>query len=638
MTDDLPGDWDDERLAVAFARRAAAWPGRPTGLDQDILEAIRARSGSLAGRPRWAWSLVGLAAVLVAATVVGVRAVLPAVPAASQHPTSSGPSTAASGSTAPSASLDEPMSVMAALSLRNATGDDREIAVAGFLSDDPVLPCPFIPGPENPTLIHCPETFQWLMERPEVLWSTTGGETHGGPPVGPAFHPSFAIVDSPIPRNAGAASTAVPVVLVGHFHDRRAALCRTDPPPDPPCAETLVVDRVALANGAARAVATRLDNQRFDAATQAEVAVEPVSAAADVDALVTAAAPGVTVLSRQLVAGEGLAAVEPALASDLAWTGQRLIWIVTVADMAGDHLVPRTFLIVDGTSVVDEIAASGVTTIAGSPPGSVPPAPNGTAALGDLLAHPITVADAIDRRDHHLDDTELAVRGFGWAPGFISCTMIRSGMPALDQCPSGFTWLAARVPPPATGNELLRPDGPAFNLLLQPETSYGMHLSGTPTDTIALGHFDDHRATACPADLLERCRRNFVVDALVDPNAAGGAAPGPTDARIDPNLVTVATRDDAVRTALATILGGGTPIAVFARPGNAIAGYEPIAAGTPDLTSAKAVWVVRALGVDKAGRTVLVTRLIVDGSADEMRNRIYEPKSDGLGRIVVIVD
>ena len=253
------------------------------------------------------------------------------------------------------AAVGDPLTVSQALGVRGNGVDDREIAVAGFLSDVPVLPCPFAPADRNPTAIRCPESFQWLMERAEILWATTGDVTAGGPPSGPAIHPSFALVGQPIPPRGGLAGP-ISVVLVGHFDDRRAALCPAGEAPETPCADTFVVDRVAFVGDAARPVATRLDNDRFDETTRLMVTVSPTTTEAQVDALVAAVAPGETVLSRQLVTGERLADVEPGLRGDTALTGQRLLWLVTTAVRTDGRPTAHTFLIADGSTRVTEVA------------------------------------------------------------------------------------------------------------------------------------------------------------------------------------------------------------------------------------------------------------------------------------------
>jgi hypothetical protein len=129
----------------------------------------------------------------------------------------------------------------------------------------------------------------------------------------------------------------------------------------------------------------------------------------------------------------------------------------------------------------------------------------------------MTVSQAIDHRDHHLDGTEILVRGYGWGPpGAIACTPLLVAPPALDQCPDGFSWIGERKPV-GSAPEFLQPVGPAFNLLIREWTYVGANLGKRPREILALGHFDDPQAANCAPEFVERCRRNFLVDALLDP-------------------------------------------------------------------------------------------------------------------------
>ena len=101
----------------------------------------------------------------------------------------------------------------------------------------------------NPTRVDCASL--WLMEQPEVLTRTTRTEPVAitRQPTGPAFLPSFSLVDVMLPSGPrDAASRPVPVTLLGHFDDRRAAFCGADE--RELCADTFVVDRIAAIDGA----------------------------------------------------------------------------------------------------------------------------------------------------------------------------------------------------------------------------------------------------------------------------------------------------------------------------------------------------------------------------------------------------
>jgi hypothetical protein len=119
-------------------------------------------------------------------------------------------------------------------------------------------------------------------------------------------------------------------------------------------------------------------------------------------------------------------------------------------------------------------------------------------------------------RDNDLDNTELLVRGIGWAPaGPVTCTPGINAPPALDQCPDFYTWIGERRPV-GTGPEFLQPDGPAFNLLIRSGTYSAITLDDKPRQVVVLGHFDDASAAQCDSELIARCRRNFMADAILD--------------------------------------------------------------------------------------------------------------------------
>jgi hypothetical protein len=619
-------DWDDKRVKAAFAARAAGRPGTPEDLpaavlDRIVTEARRERPG------RWRLpAFASLVAAVALATIVGVGQLgRTGQPSAS----GSGGTAADSGGVRASQASEQifgtPIDVGAAVAIRDAGGDDRELLVSGFLARL-LVPCPApVDRVPNPTRIDCPGLFTWLMERPEDLTTTNSINA----PTGPAIHPAFQMVDIPALGGVGGEPASPPAVTVaGHFDDRRAALCAQAD--DPPCRDTFVVDRLIA-----------VDGRDLPVSTLSDVTVEPTSTSADIDRLVEAADPGATILSRQLRTGDGLGAVEPALAKDPAWTGQSLVWIVATVSVIDDRPTPRTFLVVDGSTDVDEITGAGVAVVLSA--GATPPphASSSTGALQDLLDDPISVADAIDHRDRHLDDTELAVTGTAWAPSTaIFCDFALSGQPALDQCPNTLRWISDVAPAPRVGDAFARPSGPAFNLLIQPDTSIGIALSETPATIIALGHFDDHRSTTCPAGDLERCRRNFVVDALIDP--ADTAVEHIVDKvqQFDGDRQPVAAERDVALLAKLGVpdRGNGIVIEAVAIRGEAVPALEPIASGTSNLTSTNVVWIVRVLGTDRSGRIRVTTVLVPDRPHLDGGGAYYIPTPTGLQSWMSVVN
>lgn len=642
MTGPRPA-WDDERLNAAFATRAARRPGPPDDLPVVVLDRVAIAGGHLRSRRRRLPTFLGVAAAVALAATAGVSQ-LGQTDRPSASAGTAGVPPSASSNQAAAATFGTPIDVSSALAIRDAGVDDRELLVSGYLSE-PLFPlsCPFPPvGREpNPARVDCPGLVVWLMERPEQLTTTTGDSTSRtttiNPPTGPAIHPAFQIVDSRTLGDARPDPTSPwTVTVAGHFDDRRAALCaQTD---RAACGDTFVVDRLVVVDGRTQPVSTLLVNTHLDDANQDVVTVNPTSTNEDVDRLVESADPAATILSRQLRTGDRLGEVEPAIAKDPAWTGQRLVWIVATESLVDDRPAPRTFLVVDGTTVVQEISAAGIHTLSGAASSPAPSASGLTGAIDDLLAHPISVAEAIDHRDHHLDDAELAVKGFAWSPmTAIDCLVDNTTPAPFRGCERRYTWLAetAEARPSPISPE---PASPAFNLFVEPDTSIGVALGASPTTIIALGHFDDHRATACVPEKIESCRRNFVVDALIDPaNATADGLPAKVQG-FDGDPRPVATADEVGALAQALTPGRDALVEVAPVRGGSLAGLEPITTKAPELASARVVWVVRLITTDRTGRTSLVTKLIVDGSLSEMRSAIYNPGRVGLTRQALIVD
>jgi hypothetical protein len=630
-------DWDDARLNAAFAARTATAPTTPSDLAIDTVERLEGQPRPTILSVRRVAPALGAAAAIALAMIVGAGQLARTPPAASIEPSSalrpsdSSPSAEpyASAPASATAMLGTALTVVQAAAIRDAGVDDREIVVTGFLGAAGLrLPCPMPLLAANPAHPDCPQSFAWLMQDPESLVTTfPDGSGSNHPPVGPAIHPSFALVEQPGGRADGLADPR-PMTVVGHFDDRRAALCIADQVAD--CRDTFIVDRVMTG-----------DDLTDPSTTVADQVPSRSSLVGDVDSLVQGVAPGVAILSNRVVGGGQIAAAEPVLASDPSLTGAKVLWLVTALGLRDGTPIARTFLVVDGTTVVREISPSGITTFSGPPSSPTPSASGQTSAIDHLLAHPMSVSEAIDHRDHHLDDTELVVKGFAWAPSTpIFCTLAISGQPALDQCPNTLRWIADSAPQPPVGNAFAVPSGPAFNLLVQPDTSIGVALGESPTAIIALGHFNDHRATACTKENLERCRHNFVVDALIDPaDTAAEHIMGKVQ-QFDGDRHPLATeRDVSLMSRLTLAAGDGVVIEASAIRGVAVPAIEPIASGNADLASTDVVWVVRVLATDhRSGRIRVTTVLIPDGPNLRSGGRYYIPTATGLRSGMTIVD
>jgi hypothetical protein len=255
-------------------------------------------------------------------------------------------------------------------------------------------------------------------------------------------------------------------------------------------------------------------------------------------------------------------------------------------------------------------ASPGVSTTASPTPGSTPsPAEQAsTTWVGD----PITVAEAIDHRDHDLDDTELAVAGWAWTPaGSVFCPLVVPSSPAMEHCPDNLTWISDRDPGPQTGPKFVSPAQPAMTLLIRPDTYAQLPLPPQPGKVIVMGHFDDHRANDCPAGQVDDCRRNFIVDAILDPDAPALDRSLIDGRQIEPGTTSRGTPASVVEGATGVPPGADRILVASPVPGAALASYEPKAAGVDALTSAQDVWLIRYLARTN-NRPVVKTVLVAD--------------------------
>jgi hypothetical protein len=248
------------------------------------------------------------------------------------------------------------LTVADAITVRDGGVDHREIDVSGFLSPMPRLACPLVPANLNPTRLDCPQSFQWLMANPERLQHRTTSGFEFGPPTGPAFRPSFAFVDQPMPvpwRSGDELAQPVAIEVIGHFDDRRAALCALDQQTDIRCKDTFVVDQIVALDGEPVGVTTSEDLVVAND-TGGTTRLQPVSMVGDIDRLVADVDPSVVILSRRVVVADRLRNIEPGVGSghveaDAVWS------VVAVDASSGQQAVPRTFLVPDGSQTVMEM-------------------------------------------------------------------------------------------------------------------------------------------------------------------------------------------------------------------------------------------------------------------------------------------
>ena len=374
-----PADWDDERLAAAF--RARFDRPAPRDLASDVHGAIDKTSPARAGwfRPVSAWA-VAAAVLLVAvggATVLGLGGL------GGPGSGSTGPSDSARASTAPSATLGATATpteqalpgsvdglpivhVTDALAVRDAFAANTELAVQGWFTPAPPLTC--TPVPPNPLQRQCPDRLDWFTEDAESLIHVNGGTLTTSDPVGPALNPlldgldpswitplTFSSSRQPAARRANGDSVPTDVVFVGHFGDRRAALCPAAE--QHACQQRFVVDSVAYVHGQPIAM------------SPAHLTTMPrVSSVADIEAVLAHEAPQSPILSMAVVGGAELAQMEPTLANGQAGLNRRpVLWVARVLE--GEFI--STYIVIDGTDAIFEMNPNNEAISVG---GSAPPA------------------------------------------------------------------------------------------------------------------------------------------------------------------------------------------------------------------------------------------------------------------------
>ena len=138
---------------------------------------------------------------------------------------------------------------------------------------------------------------------------------------------------------------------------------------------------------------------------------------------------------------------------------------------------------------------------------------------GSADAQPVlTVDQAIAARSAGLTGRELVVGGW-YAMDRVPCAQLLDPTSELENCAVNFTWLMQdpehlNVLSSDGSGSIHRPVGLGINLVLAFTDWTAPASDGDPTPIVVAGHFDDARASACPAgDRHARCTSLFVVDA-----------------------------------------------------------------------------------------------------------------------------
>lgn len=309
MTTDEP--WNDERVDAAFVALAAAHPPPP-----DLGDTARRRLSMPSARiPAWR-----VAMPLAATLGVLVLGIVGAVLQSGAPPTSDGRS--APPTTQPSPDAERPdevlglpvMSLIEALAVRDAGVDDRAIAVHAWFIEWIPEGCQGVDPrglPTNPLQIRCADAHRWLTASEDI-------ETV------PGSSPSATLTLHPLLTDLPSFDTRQPpteAVVIGHFDDRRAALC-----PDgekEACRDRFVIDRVVTVDGVEQPLGVVTYVGPGAGMTLAQIA-----------AVLAEESPDGQILSAAAY-GAGLVDVEPSLvgpsgAAELGWTVT--IWRIQVLD------------------------------------------------------------------------------------------------------------------------------------------------------------------------------------------------------------------------------------------------------------------------------------------------------------------
>ncbi len=605
-----PRDWDDDRLDAAFAARSAATPPTPSELAAQAL--VRIERGGLRAIvwPRLAVTGAVAALVVVLAGSMLLRPSEPA-PGASNPPGATNAPSTADPVDAVLEALGDPMTVTEALVVRDSDASQQEILVQGFLraSDGPCLA--WLP-PRNPAFPPCGQWLDEVADQPELAPSRAAGTQ---------FNPSFALVQPPPRPKAGAAP--VPMVLLGHFNDRRASLCEGQWR----CEDTFVVDRVVEVDG--QRLSVRTDGSEAGTKDSADV----------VDALAIGAAPGSIVAARRLLEVGDVMGVEPVLANDptiSAWgDGAAPFWLVTVVDLSGPAPVARTFALIDGSDWFAEVTAEGAVylertaPVASAPVQSNLPSADPSAfdsAPTSILGIPVQDIATIQRdRRAAMDElgrTEFAIRAWYVSPNpAIRCDdpprPIHEPRPPCDEArhwllddPSQF----GEEPGQLRLNPALDHYTPVINPLLPIDIEFdvGETWRGgmpVPRPVIVLGHFNDDRVDTFAGNLY------FVVDAL----AWTPDRPAASLDRVS-RLTTAATED--VSSVLARVEGviHRHALATWATVADAadFVQLDRRSSGMREFTSGAPVWTVAQLVRDEnydRDRLAVVSGFTADGGS-----------------------
>ena len=368
--------WDDGRLDAAFHEKF----GRPAPFDLE--REVRARIDGTsplrfpairrngAGR---ALAAAAVVAVLVGTLTVGLGGFGRTAGSASPSPSASAATatpSATQGTSATPTAQAIPGSVFGlpiihvpdAIAIRDSGVDDREFAVAGWFTPAPPASCAGDAGKVvvSPVQLRCPDQSIWLTEDAGSYVHVAGDRlVTETPQFTAALNPDLDGLDSswwpPLPAPApgqDGGSTPVDVVFVGHFDDRRAALCPAAE--QAACRDRFVVDSVALVRGG---------TTKADRVSPTNVTTRSTSS--DVEAIVANEAPQSQILSMTIVDANELRTIEPTLGTGQAQLADPYtVWIVRVLE--SERI--STYLVIDGSDAIYEMNPDNAHILVGGTP------------------------------------------------------------------------------------------------------------------------------------------------------------------------------------------------------------------------------------------------------------------------------
>jgi hypothetical protein len=130
---------------------------------------------------------------------------------------------------------------------------------------------------------------------------------------------------------------------------------------------------------------------------------------------------------------------------------------------------------------------------------------------------------------------------------------------------------------------------------------------------------------------VERCRRNFIVDEILDPGQLALDARVATTVHPAPSNTPKGTASWAADAAglpeadRANRLISAFPIAVAA-----LGAFEPDLAETPSTAGLDTVWLVHFLDQDVAGSAIVRTRLVIDADPAKGPAQVFDVTADGM--------